>query len=64
MNGLENIGERIHTHLEEKNHARDVALQHSRLLVRNCSHAIRAVHREERELARKHLTQASELVHP
>lgn len=62
MNDLEIIGERIHAHLEEKNHARDVALQHSRLLVRNCSHAIRAVHREERELARKHLTQASELV--
>jgi translin len=62
MNDLESIGERIHAHLEEKNQARDVALQRSSLLVRSCSHAIRAVHREERQLARKHLNQAKELV--
>lgn len=61
MNELDDTGERIHAYLEEKNHARDVALQRSRLLVRNCSHVIRAVHREERESARTHLAQAGEL---
>lgn len=46
MEKLEQIGDRIRQHLEEKNAARDRALQHSRTLIRFCSKAIRAVHRE------------------
>jgi translin len=62
MDNLDVIGEQIRQHLEEKNAARDRALQHSRTLIRHCAHAIRAVHREERELALEHLRQARDLV--
>jgi predicted translin family RNA/ssDNA-binding protein len=48
MDRLDAIGERIRQHLEEKNAARDRALQQSRTLIRHCSLAIRAAHREER----------------
>jgi translin len=61
MDTLEAIGERIRQHLEEKNAARDRALQHSRTLIRHCANAIRAVHREEREAAREHLQTAHQL---
>ncbi|MEJ2011803.1 MAG: haloacid dehalogenase [Anaerolineales bacterium] len=62
MDNLDDIGDRIRQHLEEKNVVRDRALQHSRTLIRHCSKAIRAAHREDRKLARQHLTQAAELV--
>lgn len=62
MDNLDDIGDRIRQHLEEKNAVRDRALQHSRTLIRHCSKAIRAAHREDRKLARQHLTQAAELV--
>jgi translin len=62
MDQLDVIGEQIRQHLEEKNTARDRALQHSRTLIRHCAHAIRAVHREERPLALDHLAEARELV--
>jgi len=62
MDNLDVIGEQIRQHLEEKNAARDRALQHSRTLIRHCAHAIRAVHREERDLALEHLRQARDLV--
>lgn len=61
MDKLENIGEQIRLHLEEKNAARDKALQHSRTLIRHCSVAIRAVHRGEMPLAEEHLKKAGEL---
>ncbi len=61
MDKLENIGEQIRLHLEEKNAARDRALQHSRTLIRHCSVAIRSVHRGERSLAKEHLEKAREL---
>lgn len=63
MDHLDVIGEQIRQHLEDKNTARDRALQHSRTLIRHCAHAIRAVHREERALAQDHLAEARELVH-
>ncbi|MCH7587088.1 MAG: haloacid dehalogenase [Chloroflexi bacterium] len=62
MDNLDEIGERIHGYLDEKNTARDVALQNSRTLVRNCSQAIRAVHRNDRDLAQERLRSARDLV--
>lgn len=61
MDALEAIGERIRQHLEEKNAARDAALQLSRTLIRHCANAIRAVHRDERAVAREHLEAAHTL---
>jgi len=61
MDKLENIGEQIRLHLDEKNAARDRALQHSRTMIRHCSVAIRAIHRGERPLAEEHLKKAGEL---
>lgn len=62
MKNLEDIGERIRTYLEDKNQARDEALRRSRLLIRHCSRAIRAVHRGERSVAQEHITEAKNLV--
>ena len=59
---LDEIGDQIREFLEVKNAARDRALQGSRTLIRHCSKAIRAVHRDERELAREHLDQAGAIV--
>jgi len=58
MDRLEAIGERILSYLDRKNSARDAALQRSRTLIRHSATAIRAAHRQERELAREHLDQA------
>lgn len=62
MDNLDQIGDRIRLHLEEKNTARDQALQRSRSLIRFCSKTIRAVHRQEFDLAQDLLKEASELV--
>ena len=62
MDKLETIGEDIRQYLEEKNTARDRALQHSRTLIRHCSIAIRSVHRGERAMAKKQLDSAKELL--
>ncbi|MEW6567343.1 MAG: haloacid dehalogenase [Chloroflexota bacterium] len=62
MDNLEAIGDRIRQHLEEKNAARDAALQLSRTLIRHCADAIRAVHRDDRPEARNHLHEAHALV--
>jgi translin len=61
MDILDAIGDRIRLHLEEKNGARDRALQTSRSLIRNCAHAIRAVHRDERPQARQAIDEARRL---
>src|SRR4030066_258144 len=61
MDNLDAIGDRIRLHLEEKNGARDRALQTSRSLIRNCAHAIRAVHRVERPQARQSIDEARRL---
>jgi len=61
MHRLDEIGERIRQHLEEKNGARDRALQQSRTLIRHCSLAIRAAHRDERSEAQAELAAASQL---
>ncbi len=66
MQELDAIGEQMHTLLREKNSARDKALEQSRTLIRYSSLAIRAVHREERDVAAENLrlarAQAAELV--
>jgi translin len=62
MKNLEDIGERIRTYLEHKNQARDEALRRSRLLIRHCSRAIRAVHRGERSVAQEHIKEAKKLL--
>jgi translin len=61
MDALDEIGERVRQQLEDKNAARDRALQHSRTLIRHCATAIRAVHRDDRTQAEAELTQAKEL---
>ena len=61
MDTLESIGERIHQYLVEKNKVRDETLHRSRVLIRHCSRAIRAIHRNERALAKEHLEQARTL---
>jgi translin len=61
MESLEALGERIRQHLEEKNAARDRALQQSRTLTRHCAHAIRAVHRQELPAAQEQLGEARAL---
>jgi len=62
MDRLEAIGERILSYFERKNGARDAALQRSRTLIRHSATAIRAAHRQERELARQHLEQAKTII--
>jgi translin len=62
MDRLEAIGERILSYFERKNSARDAALQRSRTLIRHSATAIRAAHRQERELARQHLEQAKTII--
>lgn len=58
MDELEGIVDRIREYLEDKNAARDRALKNSRALIRQCSLAIRAVHRDERSRAEEHLKEA------
>jgi translin len=60
MDKLDAIGDRIQDFLEAKNAARDRALKLSRTVIRHCSLAIRAVHREEDELVDQHLRKARE----
>ncbi len=61
MDRLDTIGDTIRRRLEDKNAARDRALQHSRTLIRHCSMAIRAAHREERAEAQSELQAAQAL---
>ncbi len=61
MDRLDRIGDSIRRRLEDKNAARDRALQHSRTLIRHCSMAIRAAHREERNEAQSELRAAKAL---
>ena len=62
MDRLDEIADRIHQTLEARNNARDKALTHARSLTRYCAHAIRAIHRDERQLAQDNLESARQLV--
>jgi len=62
MERLESIIEEIHQIFEENTRARDEALKQARMLTRYCANTIRAVHRDECELAQEHLAKAQKLV--
>jgi translin len=62
MQQLEDIADRIHIDFEARNNARDQALSQARTLTRHCAHAIRAVHRDEYELAQVNLEAAQSIV--
>ena len=61
MDKLENIIEDVHAAFEAKTAARDQALASTRILTRRCAHAIRAIHRYEREQAQALLDEAQEI---
>lgn len=61
MQELESIAENIHQSFEARNKARDQALSQARTLTRHCAHAIRAVHRDEYDLAKENLTEARQI---
>ncbi len=52
---LESINVRIRESLEAKNRAREIALPKARQVIRSASLAIRAIHRERYDEAKKHL---------
>jgi translin len=58
---LETIAEQIHQAFEARTNARDDALSQARTLTRYCANAIRAVHRDEFDVAREKLEQASSI---
>ncbi|MEI7988244.1 MAG: haloacid dehalogenase [Chloroflexota bacterium] len=62
MQALEEIAENARLNFEAQTKARDKALSQTRVLIRHCAHAIRAVHREERVTALEELSQAQALV--
>jgi translin len=62
MDRLDEIADQIHQTLEARNNARDKALTQARSLTRFCAHAIRAIHRDERQLAEEKLASARQLV--
>ena len=61
MANLDEIGESAHTYFEAQNRARDDALARSRVLIRSASRAIRAVHRNEKEVALQKLSETGAL---
>lgn len=62
MQKLEQIAEQIRRDFDEQTTARDKALTQARALTRECALAIRAVHREERDVMQGHLDEAARLV--
>ncbi|MFU8773746.1 MAG: haloacid dehalogenase [Anaerolineales bacterium] len=62
MNQFETIAELIHAVFETRTKARDNALSQTRTLTRKCAHAIRAIHRDELQLAKQNLDEARQLV--
>jgi translin len=62
MDKLEAIGEEIREYLEIKNAARDRALQQTRKIIRHCSKAIRAAHRDELDACQEQLQGATDLI--
>jgi translin len=56
------ISEYVHQVFDVRNQARDKALTNARQVIRQCSQAIRAIHRMEVEAANLHLAEAQQLV--
>ena len=61
MDNLESISDRIRQAFDLRTQARDQALAQARLLTRQASLAIRAIHRDDRPTAQEHLDQARAL---
>lgn len=61
MDNLEKIAEQVREEFDALTAARDKALAQARTLTRHCSHAIRAIHREERDVANQELSSARKL---
>lgn len=61
MQHLEQIAERIRQSFDARTAARDRALAQTRTLTRHCANAIRAIHRDEHELAEQNLDEARRL---
>ena len=61
MDKLENIADAIRNDFDTRTAARDKALAQARQLTRACSLAIRAVHRDDTDEMRDHLTEAHKL---
>lgn len=55
MDNLDTIADAIRSDIEEKNTIRDKTLARSRGLIRHCANTIRAIHRQEWEIARSGL---------
>jgi len=62
MHNLEEVAERARMVFEAETETRDRALSQARLLTRHCANAIRAIHRNEVDVAKKQLSAARELV--
>ncbi|PWH16703.1 MAG: haloacid dehalogenase [Anaerolineae bacterium] len=62
MDNLDRIAETIHTNFALRTEAREKALSHARTLTRYCANAIRAIHRQERQIALEEMEQAAALV--
>ena len=62
MLDLEHLTVIINESFDQKTHIRDEILSQTRQLTRYCAHAIRAVHREEKDLAKAQIEKARELV--
>lgn len=58
---LENRSDRIREHFERQNKIRDEALAQSRNLTRFAARAIRAIHRDDAEVAQENLSEADQL---
>jgi len=61
MQQLDEIIERIRQSFDARTEARDRVLTQTRTLTRYCAHSIRAIHREERQLALQNLAEARHL---
>lgn len=62
MNNLDQIAERIRQDFDNRTAVRDQALAQTRTLTRHCSQAIRAIHRNERDVCQNELNAAAALV--
>ncbi len=62
MNNLDAITNSIRREFDARTSARDLALSQTRLLTRHCANAIRAIHRDEHQIALEQLADAQLLV--
>jgi translin len=62
MEKLDEIADRIRQAFDARTAARDKALAQSRTLTRHCAQAIRAIHRDDRDLAVEELAAARQIV--